>query len=204
MRLCFPYGTSGLSGHRVSQVPFHPHRASEIPRDLAPGELAALFSGRVDPGSRTCSSEVSTWGLACSHVRTWRPRTGILNCAMALQVHAQFAIRAPALRTAGPQPARMEAAPAKQAMATASHARHSEGGAGKIFCARPRGPCVGKIHRSSVGVNSPCLSSVDSLALTGWMVNLRSSHRSGFGEQASLSECAGRRQCAVFPGNPSW
>lgn len=54
---------------------------------------------------------------------------------------------------------------------------------------RPPGPCVGKIHRSSVGVNSPSLSSADSLALTGWMVNLRSSHRSGFGNR-HLSQSA--------------
>lgn len=35
---------------------------------------------------------------------------------MALQAHAQFAIRVPALGTAGRQPARMEVAPAKQAI----------------------------------------------------------------------------------------
>lgn len=72
-----------------------PGMVTEITRGLAPEESATEFWGRMDPGSRVCSPEAPTWGLACPYVtETWRPSTGILDCEKALPAHLPSVLRA--------------------------------------------------------------------------------------------------------------
>lgn len=149
---------------------------SEMPRDLASGELVTVFRSGTEPGSAGCPLEdPRLWPDVPLH--SPGPIQGSLEAAG--YTHAQFTTPCPrpahsVILKFRPEWAGLGLAQPADFLGPVGPPRcEPDAERGRWFKPDPLGPCAGKRHRASAEVTSPrCLSSADFPALLRNFQNL--------------------------------